>query len=58
MNQGRRESLNQYESIETHWIAFYVNDNNNAIYFDNFGVEIIPKEISINYLILIKLILI
>ena len=28
----------------THWIAFYVNDNN-VTYFDSFGVEHIPKEI-------------
>ena len=32
-------NLDEYESIGTHWIAFYVNGNNNAIYFDGFGVE-------------------
>ena len=32
-------NLDEYESIGTHWIAFYVNGNNNAIYFDSFGVE-------------------
>ena len=29
----------------THWIALYVL-NNNATYFDSFGVEHIPKEIK------------
>ena len=41
-------NLDVYELIETHWIAFYVNDDNgsasyNATYFDSFGVEYIPK---------------
>ena len=34
----------EYESIETHWIALYVN-NNNVAYFHSFGVENISKEI-------------
>ena len=34
----------EFKSIKTHWIAFYVNANN-ATYFDTFGVEHIPKEI-------------
>ena len=43
-------NLDKYESIGTHWIGLHVNDNNrrascNAIYFDSFGVEHIPKEI-------------
>ena len=33
------------ESIGTYWIALYVNSNN-IVYFDNFGVEHIPKEIK------------
>ena len=33
-----------YESIETHWIVFYVNGDN-IIYFDSFRVEHTPKEI-------------
>ena len=37
-------NLDEYESIGTHWISLYVNDNN-VTYFDNFGVEHIPKEI-------------
>ena len=36
----------EYESIGTHWIALCVNGNNNAIYFDSFVVEHIPKEIK------------
>ena len=38
-------NLDECESIETHWIALYVNDNN-VTCFDNFGVEHIPKEIK------------
>ena len=42
-------NFDEYESIETHWIALYVNGNNrrasyDAIYFYSFGVEHIPKE--------------
>ena len=34
-------NIDEYESIETHWIALYVNGNNrkasyDAIYFDSF----------------------
>ena len=36
-------TINQQEG--THWIALHVNANN-IIYFDNFGVEHIPKEIK------------
>ena len=36
-------NLDESESIGTHWIAFYVNDNN-VVYFDRFGVEKIRKE--------------
>ena len=38
-------NLDEYESVATHWIALYVNDNN-VTYFDSFGVEHIPKEIK------------
>ena len=34
----------EYESIATHSIALYVNDNYGT-YFDSFGDEHIPKEI-------------
>ena len=41
---GEYINLDDYESIETHWIALYVHDNN-VTYFDSFGIEHIPKEI-------------
>ena len=37
-------NLAGYESIGTHWIALYVNDNN-VTYINSFGVEHIPKDI-------------
>ena len=37
-------SLDEYESTETHWIAWYV-DVKNITHFDSFWVEHIPKEI-------------
>ena len=37
--------LDEYESIATHLIDLYVDDNN-ITYFDSFGVEHIPKEIK------------
>ena len=37
-------NLDEYESIGTHWIGFYVNAEN-VTYFDSFSVEHIPKEI-------------
>ena len=36
--------LEEYSDIGTHWVALWVK-NNNATYFDSFGVEHIPKEI-------------
>ena len=38
-------NLDEFYDIGSHWIALYVN-NNNATYFDSFGVEHIPKEIK------------
>ena len=38
-------NLDAYESIVTHWIALYDNDEN-ITYFDSFGAENIPKEIK------------
>ena len=36
-------NLDEYKSIETHWIALFINDYN-ATYFDSFVTEHIPKE--------------
>ena len=38
-------NLDEYESIGIHWIALYVIAEN-VTYFDSFGVEHIPKEIT------------
>ena len=35
-------NLDEYESIDTHWIALYVKDEN-VTYFESFGFEHIPK---------------
>ena len=37
-------NLDEHSDIGTHWIAFYVR-NNDITYFDSFGVGHIPKEI-------------
>ena len=37
-------NLDEYQSIGTHLIALYVNDNN-VTYFNSFTIEHIPKEI-------------
>ena len=37
-------NIDEYESIETHWIALYVNADI-CEYFDSFGIEHILKEI-------------
>ena len=37
-------NLDEYKSVEAHWIALYVNAKN-VTCFDSFGVEHIPKEI-------------
>ena len=29
-------NLDEYSAIETHWVALYVQNNNNVIYFDSF----------------------
>ena len=36
-------NLDEYESVESHCIPFYVNDNN-EINFDSFGEKHIPKK--------------
>ena len=38
-------NLDEYSDIGTHQVALYVL-NNDAIYFDSFGVEHIPEEIK------------
>ena len=38
-------NLDEIKSIGTHWITLYMNGKN-IIYFDSFGVEHIPEEIS------------
>ena len=38
-------NLDEYKSIETHWIALNVNASH-LLYFDSFGVEYIAKEIK------------
>ena len=37
-------NLDEYSDIETHWVSLHVH-NNDATYFDSFGVEHIPKQI-------------
>ena len=38
-------NLDEYENTGTHWVSLFVRTNE-AIYFDSFGVEHIPKEIN------------
>ena len=38
-------NLDEYSDIVIYWVALWVN-NNNATYFDSFGVEQFPKEIK------------
>ena len=38
-------NLDEYSDIGTHWIAWYIS-NNDVTYFDSFEVEHIPKEIK------------
>ena len=38
-------NLDAFKSIETHWIAVYV-DNNNITNFDSFGAEDVPKKLK------------
>ena len=38
-------NLDEYSDIGTHWVAFYVH-NDDITYFDSFGIEHIPKEIE------------
>ena len=38
-------NLDEYENTGTHWVSLFAKTNE-AIYFDSFGVEHIPKEIN------------
>ena len=38
-------NLDEFKSIETQWIALYLNDNS-IVYFDSFGVKHILKEME------------
>ena len=38
-------NLDEYENTGTHWVFLFVKSNE-AIYFDSFGIEHIPKEIN------------
>ena len=46
MDEAYIKNLDEYSDSETHWVALRVNNSNNIIYFDSFGVEHIPKEIK------------
>ena len=39
-------NLDEYADVGTHWIALYVKNNNEVVYFDSFSVEHIPEEIK------------
>ena len=39
-------NLDEYSDIGTHWVALYVNNNDDVTNFGSFGVEHIPKEIK------------
>ena len=46
MDEAYIINLDEYSDSETHWVALRVNNSNNIIYFDSFGVEHVPKEIK------------
>ena len=39
-------NFDKYSDSGTYWVVLYVR-NNDAIYFDSFGIEHIPKEVKI-----------
>ena len=39
-------NLDEYSDIGSHWIALYVQNNINVIYFDGFRGEYIPEELK------------
>ena len=38
-------NLDEYKNTGIHWVSLFVKTNE-AIYFDSFGIEHIPKEIN------------
>ena len=38
-------NLDEYADVDTHWIALFCN-RNEIVYFDGFGVELVPEEIK------------
>ena len=44
-NLPNKINLDEYSDIGTHWVAFFLW-NNDITYFDSFGVEHISKEIK------------
>ena len=44
-NEAYLINLDEYKSIESHWIALYLNENN-IVYFERFRVEHIPDKIK------------
>ena len=38
-------NLDEYADVGTHWIALFCN-RNEIVYFDSFGVELVPEEIK------------
>ena len=38
-------NLDECENTGTHWVSFFVKPKF-AVYFDSFGIELIPKEIN------------
>ena len=38
-------NLDEYADVDTHWIALFCN-RNKIVYFDGFGVELVPEEIK------------
>ena len=38
-------NIDEYKSIKTYWIAFYVNGDN-ILYFDSYEADHNPKEVK------------
>ena len=39
-------NLVEYSNVGSHWVALYVQNNNNVTHLDSFGVEHLPKEVK------------